>query len=96
MVPVFGYAETGMTALDDPPPLVPRPPRPYLGPRRVMLWLSSKAIYPRDLNFFEGICPCPVPWGRAYGAHLVNQVRGDKTVLHGSRGAATLRAKLAR
>ena len=64
-VPVFGCAETGMTAFGDQPPLVPDAPPPYLCTRRVMLWLSSKAIYPRDLNFFEGICPCLVPWGQA-------------------------------
>ena len=49
---------------------------PYLARWRVLLRLSSKATNPRDLNSLEGSCPCPVPWGRVYGAHLVYQVRG--------------------
>eukprot|EP01036_Dinobryon_divergens_P054361 gene54361-72643_t len=42
-----------------------------------MLWLSSKATYPRGLNSLEGICPCLTSWGRVRGAHLATQARED-------------------
>jgi hypothetical protein len=38
-------------------PLAPARATDYLGSRRVLLRLTSKATYPRDLNSLEGSCP---------------------------------------
>src|SRR4051794_37992580 len=67
-----------------------------LGPRRPTLGVagllrpSSKATYSSDLNSPLGSCPWPGSWSRTHGAHLLLTGRGNETVLHGSRGAATL------
>ena len=65
-------------------PLAFRHSNPYLDERRVVLRLSSKISYPRDLNLSIGTCSLPWPWLREYGAHLLLTGSSGLKRLHGS------------
>lgn len=66
------------------PTLSQEPKDPYIDQRRVMLWLSSKISYPRDLNLSIGTCSLPWPWLREHGAHLLLTGSSGLKRLHGS------------